>query len=116
MEKLRHPPLLKVLFFTEMWERFSFYLMLGILPLYVSDSQKGGMGWTDEQAAVVVGSYIALVYFTPFIGGLLADRVLGFRKTILIGGFLMMVGHLVLAIPNVYGLFAGLGFLILGNG
>src|SRR5260370_24704355 len=66
----RHPRGLYVLFFTEMWERFSFYLMLGILPLYLSDSQKGGMGWTDEQTAVVVGSYIGLVYFTPFIGGL----------------------------------------------
>ena len=66
----RHPRGLTVLFLTEMWERFSFYLMLGILYQYLSDSQKGGMGWSDEMAAVVVGSYIGLVYFTPFIGGL----------------------------------------------
>ncbi|MBY0521748.1 MAG: peptide MFS transporter [Gemmataceae bacterium] len=116
MGRERHPAGLYVLFFTEMWERFSFYLMLGILPLYLSDSQKGGMGWTDEEAAVVVGSYIAMVYFTPFIGGLLADRLLGCRKTILIGGVLMMIGHLVLAWPTVTGLYLGLGFLILGNG
>jgi POT family proton-dependent oligopeptide transporter len=112
----RHPKGLYILFFTEMWERFSFYLMLGILPLYLADSQKGGMGWSDEEAAVVVGSYIALVYFTPFIGGLIADRLLGCRKTILIGGVLMMIGHLVLAWPTQLGLYLGLAFLILGNG
>jgi POT family proton-dependent oligopeptide transporter len=115
-DKPRHPPGLKVLFFTEMWERFSFYLMLAILPLYLADKEKGGMGWTDEQAAVLVGSYIALVYFTPFIGGLLADRLLGCRRTILIGGTLMMIGHLILAIPGEIGLYLGLLFLILGNG
>jgi POT family proton-dependent oligopeptide transporter len=116
MEQQRHPRGLPVLFLTEMWERFSFYLMLGILPLYLADSQKGGMGWTDEQAAVVVGSYMALVYFTPFIGGLIADRLLGCRKTIVIGGVLMMIGHLVLAWPTELGMYLGLGFLILGNG
>jgi proton-dependent oligopeptide transporter, POT family len=116
MGRERHPRGLYVLFFTEMWERFSFYLMIGILFQYLSDSRKGGMGWTDEEAAVVVGSYIALVYFTPFIGGLIADRLLGFRKTILIGGVLMMIGHLVLAWPTELGLYLGLGFLILGNG
>jgi POT family proton-dependent oligopeptide transporter len=82
MERQKHPRELPILFFTEMWERFSFYLMIGILPQYLADSQKGGMGWSDEDAAVVVGTYTALVYFTPFIGGLLADRLLGCRKTI----------------------------------
>lgn len=116
MGQLRHPRLLPVLFFTEMWERFSFYLMLFILPLYLVDSEKGGMGWNNEQAAVLVGSYLALVYFTPFIGGLIADRLLGCRRTILIGGTLMMIGHLVLAYPGEVGLYLGLLFLILGNG
>ena len=116
MSTERHPSGIAVLFLTEMWERFSFYLMLGILPLYLADSQKGGMGLTDEMAAVIVGTYIALVYFTPFIGGLIADRLLGCRKTILIGGVLMMVGHLVLAWPTELGLYLGLGLLILGNG
>src|SRR5437667_9470050 len=88
MERERHPKGLYILFCTEMWERFSFYLMLGILPLYLSDSQKGGMGWNDSDMAVVVGSYTALVYFTPFIGGLIADRLLGCRKTVVIGGIL----------------------------
>ncbi len=113
--KERHPPGLAILFLTEMWERFSFYLMLGILPLYLADSQKGGMGWTDEKAAMVVGTYIAMVYFTPFIGGLLADRLLGYRRAILIGAGLMMAGHLVLAWPTEIGLYLGLLLLVLGN-
>jgi POT family proton-dependent oligopeptide transporter len=112
----RHPAGLSILFFTEMWERFSFYLMLGILDQYLSDSQKGGMGWSNKEAHVVVGSYIGLVYFTPFIGGLIADRLLGCRKTIIIGGVLMMIGHLVLAWPTELGLYLGLSFLIMGNG
>jgi POT family proton-dependent oligopeptide transporter len=116
VERQRHPSGLYILFFTEMWERFSFYLMLGILPLYLADSQKGGLGMTDKEAAVIVGSYIALVYFTPFIGGLIADRLLGFRRTIIIGGLLMMMGQFVLAVPNKTGLFLGMGLLILGNG
>jgi POT family proton-dependent oligopeptide transporter len=99
-----------------MWERFSFYLMLGILPLYLSDTAKGGMGLSDENAAIIMGSYMALVYFTPFIGGLIADRLLGCRKTIVIGGLLMMSGHIALAWPSEVGLFMGLAFLILGNG
>src|SRR5207248_11718118 len=98
MERERHPPGLIALFTTEMWERFGFYLMLGILPLYLEDSQKGGMGWTDKQAAGLIGSYLALVYFTPFIGGLIADRLLGCRKTILVGGVLMALGYFVLGL------------------
>ena len=99
-----------------MWERFSFYLMLGILPLYLADRSKGGMGWSDDQAAMVVGTYMGLVYFTPFIGGRIADLLLGYRKTILIGAVLMMCGHLVLAVPTELALYLGLGLLILGNG
>ncbi|MBI3411687.1 MAG: peptide MFS transporter [Planctomycetes bacterium] len=112
----RHPKGLMVLFFAEMWERFSFYLMLGMLPLYLTDSQKGGLGLNSNTMAIIVGTYMGLVYFTPFIGGLLADRLLGYRFTILIGGVLMMIGHLVLALPTEMGLYLGLGFIILGNG
>lgn len=112
----RHPRGLIVLFFAEMWERFSFYLMLGMLPLYLTDSQKGGLGLSGDTMAIIVGTYGGLVYFTPFIGGLLADRLLGYRLTILIGGVLMMIGHLVLALPTTAGLYVGLGFIILGNG
>jgi POT family proton-dependent oligopeptide transporter len=112
----RHPRGLAPLFFTEMWERFSFYLMVGILYQYLEDSQKGGMGWSGKQAASVFGSYIALVYFTPFLGGIVADRVLGLRRTIVIGGAIMMIGHLVLAIPTEWALYLGLVCLVLGNG
>jgi POT family proton-dependent oligopeptide transporter len=74
------------------------------------------MRWKEAAATALVGSYMALVYFTPFIGGLIADRLLGFRKTIVIGALLMMIGHIVLAIPGEAALYVGLGFLILGNG
>src|SRR4029079_12331417 len=99
-DKPRHPPGLAILFLTEMWERFSFYLMIGIFYQYLTDSQTGGMGWDGTKAASVVGSYLGLVYFTPFIGGLIADRLLGCRKTIFIGGFFFIAGHTLLAVPT----------------
>jgi len=115
-EKPRHPPGLAVLFLTEMWERFSFYLMIGIFYQYLTDSQTGGMGWDGEKAAVWVGSYLGLVYFTPFIGGLIADRLLGCRKTIFIGGLFFIAGHTILAIPTETALLVALTCLIIGNG
>jgi proton-dependent oligopeptide transporter, POT family len=115
-EKPRHPPGLAVLFLTEMWERFSFYLMIGIFYQYLTDSQTGGMGWDGAKAASVVGSYLGLVYFTPFIGGLIADRLLGCRKTIFIGGFFFIAGHTLLAVPTEPVLYLALACLIIGNG
>jgi POT family proton-dependent oligopeptide transporter len=112
----RHPPQLKVLFFTEMWERFGFYLMLGIFLQYLSDKEKGGLGWTDLEAASLNGSYIALVYLTPFIGGILADRILGFRRSIVIGAMLMMLGYFCLAIASETAMYLGILIVILGNG
>ncbi len=76
----KHPRGLYVLFFTEMWERFGYYLMVGILLLFLIDSKSGGKGFDTRTAADIVGSFIALVYLTPFIGGLLADRYLGYIK------------------------------------
>jgi len=116
MEKERHPPGLIALFTTEMWERFGFYLMLGLLYLYLTDTERGGMGWTGAQASALYGSYMALVYFTPFIGGLIADRLLGCRKTIVIGAVLMMAGYFCLAFSGKVMLFVALGLIILGNG
>src|SRR6266542_3111768 len=116
MERERHPPGLIALFMTEMWERFGFYLMVGILFLYLTDKDRGGMGWSDAEAAALFGSYMALVYFTPFIGGLIADRLLGCRKTVLIGAVLMMAGYFCLAFPGRVMLFVALGLVILGNG
>ncbi len=112
----KHPPGLYVLFFTEMWERFSFYLMLGILYQYLVDSQTGGMAWPGAKAASIVGSYLALVYFTPFIGGLIADRLLGCRITIVLGGLFMALGHILLAFPQEMMLYLALLSLVIGNG
>ena len=110
--KHRHPPGLAVLFFTEMWERFSFYCMLSILALYMSESLK----FSTTTIGQIYGGYIGLVYFTPLFGGLLADRVLGFRKAIVLGGISMGMGHALLAFPPLPTFFAGMSCLIIGNG
>ncbi len=118
-----HPRGLPVLFFTEMWERFGFYLMLGIFTLYMKAGAdaavpaKSGLGLTPQQASDIYGTYIALVYLTPFVGGLLADRVLGYRKAIILGGILMGLGYCGLAVPG-YGpvFFLSLLLIIVGNG
>jgi POT family proton-dependent oligopeptide transporter len=116
MERERHPRGLIALFTTEMWERFGFYLMVGILYFYLTDTERGGLGWTGKEASALVGSYMALVYFTPFIGGLIADRLLGCRRTIVIGAVLMMSGYFCLAFPGTVMLYVALGLIILGNG
>lgn len=111
-----HPKGLPVLFFTEMWERFGFYLMLGIFFLYMIDTQTGGLSLTRAEAADIYGTYIALVYLTPFLGGLLADRILGYRRAIFIGGTLMGLGYIGLAIPGPEAFWASLLLIIFGNG
>lgn len=111
-----HPKGLIVLFFTEMWERFGYYLMLGILLLYLTDGVKGGMGLDKKEASDIVGTYLGLVYLTPFLGGLLADRILGYRKAILIGGVLMSAGYFGLAIPNMTAFWISVLLIIVGNG
>ena len=114
----RHPRGLYVLFFTEMWERFGYYLMVGILLLYLLDPvSHGGRGMDISVAADIVGSYIALVYLTPFIGGLIADRYIGYRRAIYIGGSLMATGYFLMAIPDSGSLlYVALGSVIVGNG
>lgn len=114
--KARHPRGLFVLFFTEMWERFGYYLMVGILFLYLTDNQTGGKGFSNKMGADVVGSFIALVYLTPFIGGLIADRYLGYIKSIFLGGSLMAAGYLGLALPGNTAMYISLGLIIVGNG
>lgn len=112
----RHPRGLMVLFFTEMWERFGYYLMVGILFLYLTDSTTGGKEMTRGMGADVVGTFIALVYLTPFIGGLIADRYLGYIKSIFIGGSLMAAGYLGLSLPGDTAMYLSLGCIIIGNG
>jgi POT family proton-dependent oligopeptide transporter len=112
----RHPKALYILFFTEMWERFAYYLMVGILLLYMIDTKTGGKGLDERAGADIVGSFIALVYLTPFIGGLIADRYLGYIKSIFFGGSLMAAGYLCLSIPGNTAMFIALGMIIVGNG
>lgn len=121
----KHPSALPYLFFTEMWERFGYYLMIGIFVLYMKDTQRGGLSMDTKTASDIFGTFIALVYLTPFVGGLLADRVLGFRRSIIIGGVLMGLGYLLLAVPA-HSSFMGISgkttfwlslfLMILGNG
>lgn len=120
MAKTKHPRGLMILFFTEMWERFGYYLMLGIFTLYMIAPQTGkfpGMGMSNMEAADVYGTYLALVYLTPFFGGLLADRFLGYRRSIYSGGLLMALGYIGLSIPdNMPAFYLSLLLIILGNG
>lgn len=111
-----HPRGLKSLFFTEMWERLGFYLMLGILYLYITDTERGGLGFSNHSAGEIYGTYLAFVYFTPFIGGMIADRLLGYRKSVLVGGILMAIGYFALGIRSMPTFYAGLALLCFGNG
>ena len=114
----KHPKGLYVLFFTEMWERFGYYLMLGIFSMYMIDNVAvGGMGFDKATKSDIYGTYLGLVYLTPFIGGLLADRILGYRRSIIIGGILMAFGYLGLSITgNAPIFYVSLLLIILGNG
>lgn len=113
----KHPRGLYVLFFTEMWERFGYYLMLGIFSLYMLDhAANGGMGFDPAKKSDIYGTYLGLVYLTPFIGGLLADRILGYRRSIIMGGLLMAAGYLGLAMPGEGVFYVSLLLIILGNG
>jgi dipeptide/tripeptide permease len=111
-----HPRGLKALFFTEMWERLGFYLMLGILFLYIIDTERGGLGFTTALAGEIYGTYMAFVYFTPFVGGMIADRLLGYRRSVLLGGLLLAAGYFALGIRSMPTFYAGLALLCFGNG
>lgn len=104
------------MFLTEMWERFGYYLMIGIFLLYMKDTAQGGLGLSNDTASDIFGTFIALVYLTPFIGGMLADRILGYRNSIIIGGILMGIGYCGLAIPGMTAFWISLFLIILGNG
>ncbi len=108
-----HHTCLFALFFAEMWERFSYYGMRALLVFYMI---KGFLKYGDSEAYTVYGAYTALVYMTPFFGGMLADRLLGARRAVVLGGLLMAAGHLMMTIENSLAFFAALALLILGNG
>ncbi len=111
-----HPKGLYSLSFTEMWERLGFYLMLGILFLYIIDTERGGLGFSRGKAAEIYGTYMAFVYFTPFVGGMIADRLLGYRRSVLIGGILMAAGYFALGVRSMPTFYAGLALICFGNG
>jgi POT family proton-dependent oligopeptide transporter len=112
----KHPRGLYVLFSTEMWERFSFYTVNGMLSLYLRDTVQG-FSFTNAQAATLSSYYQAFVYFTPLLGGLLADVFLGFRRAIFVGGIFFMIGHALLAVPNSLTImYVALTCLVIGNG
>ena len=109
---LGHPKGLYILFFTEMWERFSYYGMRALLILYMVDFFK----WSQEEGSKIYKWYTSLVYLTPLLGGYMADRYLGNKAAIIIGAILMSIGHFLMAIEEIWVFYAALGFLIMGNG
>jgi dipeptide/tripeptide permease len=116
-ELFGHPIGLFVLFFTEMWERFSYYGMRAILVLFIYTSiEDGGMGWTKGEALELYGWYTMLVYVMSIPGGIFADKLLGQKKAVMLGGLLLVAGHSILAIQAEWAFFTGLGLIVLGVG
>lgn len=111
----KHPKALPFLFFSEMWERFGYYLMIGIFTLYLKDV-KEGFGMTEAEASDLYGTFIALVFLTPFLGGLLADRYFGYRKSIIFGGILMAIGYCMMFFHSLPILYIAMTMVIVGNG
>lgn len=116
--KQKHPPGLYLLFFTELWERFSYYGMRALLTLYLTTALvSGGLGFEKSVAMSIYGFFTGAVYFTPLVGGYLSDKFLGRRRAITIGGITMALGNLCLfAMHSTLGLYLGLALLIIGNG
>jgi POT family proton-dependent oligopeptide transporter len=114
---LGHPPGLFILFFTEMWERFSFYGMRSLLILFLTESvMKGGWEWTREIASSLFGSYVGLVYLSTMLGGYFADKKIGYRWAVVIGASLMTLGHAAMAVETEFSIYLGLVLLVFGNG
>ena len=110
-----HPKALPYLFLSEMWERFGYYLMIGIFTLYLKDVE-AGFAMTEKEASDLYGTFIALVFLTPFIGGLVADRYFGYKKSIVIGGIMMGAGYFMMGIHNLTMLYVAMTLVIVGNG
>ncbi|MFN0200389.1 MAG: oligopeptide:H+ symporter, partial [Bacteroidia bacterium] len=113
----KHPKGLPYLFFTEMWERFGYYLMIGLFTLYLKEQvENGGFGMKDSEASDLYGTFIAFVFLTPFLGGVLADTKLGYRTSIVMGGIMMGLGYCLMGVHNIYALYAAMALVIFGNG
>ena len=112
----KHPKGLYVLFATEMWERFSYYSMLAMFTLYLRDTTGQGFAWSSDSATKLYANYLMFVYASPLIGGWLADRKLGYRRAVMIGGLFFMAGHLLLSFRSMTAVYAALTCLVIGNG
>jgi len=115
MKQSEHPKALPYLFFSEMWERFGYYLMIGIFTLYLKDTEKG-FAMNETEASDLYGTFIAFVFLKPFIGGLLADRILGYRRSITIGGIMMGLGYCLMSVHDKNALYVAMLLVIFGNG
>jgi len=113
---VRHPRGLATLFFTEMWERFSYYGMRGLLVLFMTDAAAGGLAFDDQTATAIYGLYSAAVYLAALPGGWVADRLMGAQRAVWYGGIVIAAGHFVLAIPHEKSFFLGLALVVLGTG
>jgi len=111
----KHPKALPYLFFSEMWERFGYYLMIGIFLLYLKEVEHG-FAMTNSEASDLYGTFIALVFLTPFIGGLLADRYFGYRRSIIAGGLMMGAGYCLMSVHSLPMLYVSMALVIFGNG
>ncbi|HKP71700.1 MAG TPA: peptide MFS transporter [Pyrinomonadaceae bacterium] len=112
----KHPKGLYVLFATEMWERFSFYSMLAMFTLYLRDTTGQGFGWSSDAATGLYANYLMFVYASPLVGGWLADKKLGYRKAVMLGGLFFMAGHLLLSFRSITIVYVALACLVIGNG
>ncbi len=111
----KHPKALPYLFFSEMWERFGYYLMIGIFLLYLKNVEQG-FSMSNKEASDLYGTFIALVFLTPFVGGLLADRYFGYRKSIIAGGLMMGIGYCLMSVHSLPMLYVSMTLVIFGNG
>jgi POT family proton-dependent oligopeptide transporter len=114
-----HPVGLYILFFTEMWERFSYYGMRGILVLYLTAETLGdnpGLGWLDAEALSLYGWYTMLVYVASIPGGIIADKIIGQKRAVMIGGFLLVAGHGILSVEQMWAFYTGLALIVSGVG
>ncbi|HEY5370081.1 MAG TPA: peptide MFS transporter [Hanamia sp.] len=117
IEQKGHPPALFILFFTEMWERFSYYGIRALLVLFlVTSLTGGGWGWDRKEALQLYAVYTGLVYLTPIIGGWIADKFTGYRKAVILGALIMTIGHACMAAETHAFFYTGLVCLIIGNG
>jgi POT family proton-dependent oligopeptide transporter len=117
MKEPKYPKGLFFLVFTEFWERFGYYLMIAIFFLYMTtERNEGGWGWENGKASDIYGTFIALAYLTPFMGGLLADLKLGYRFSVTLGGILMGIGYCMLSIREEWAFYTSLAIMVIGNG